>query len=185
MKISVCIPTFNQAQYLSGCVESVLKQTVRPDEIIVSNDCSTDGTKELLETLSLNNNIFKITNQPFNLGMNRNTDACLKMAKGEIILKLDSDDNLLPNYIETLRNLLLNYPDAGYAHAAVQEIDEHGNKIKIIQSTILFFPVLIFKKAYKSIGNPAIVIVKDQKGSKANISATPKTINNDSLFFRK
>ena len=69
----------------------------------------------------------KVVNQPVNIGMVPNTDAVLRLATGDFIVKLDSDDYLHPNYIETLGNLLLKFPEAGYAHAAVQEIDEQGH----------------------------------------------------------
>ena len=131
MKISVCIPTYNQAKYLSGTIQSVLSQTLQPDEIIVSNDCSTDYTKKYLEKLSSRTPLLKIVNQPVNLGMNRNTDVCLRLAKGDFIVKLDSDDKLLPTYLKELNELLIKYPDAGFAHAAVQEIDENDNPTKI------------------------------------------------------
>ena len=45
MPISVCIPTYNQGPYLEQCIRSVMGQSVRPDEVIVSNDCSTDESR--------------------------------------------------------------------------------------------------------------------------------------------
>ncbi len=47
--ISAVIPTYNCAEYLPACLDSVLAQTVPPDEIIVVDDGSTDGTAEMLE----------------------------------------------------------------------------------------------------------------------------------------
>lgn len=125
MKISVCIPTYNQAHYLKETLESVLNQTRKADEIIVSNDFSSDDTVAVLEKYS-EIPCIKIVNQTKNLGMNRNTDACLRYGNGDYIVKLDSDDKLKPTYIEKLEILLNKYPEAGYAHAAVEEIDEHG-----------------------------------------------------------
>ena len=49
MGISICIPTYNQADYLELAVRSALEQTIPILEIIVSNDCSTDTTKEVLD----------------------------------------------------------------------------------------------------------------------------------------
>jgi glycosyltransferase involved in cell wall biosynthesis len=130
MLISVCIPTFNQGRYLEQCIRSVMAQSLKPDEIIVSNDCSSDDTKEILDRLAKEINIIKIVHQDTNLGMVKNTNFCLSSAKYDIIVKLDSDDYLLPEYIETLFTLLCKYPQAGYAHAAVQEINEYDIKVK-------------------------------------------------------
>jgi glycosyltransferase involved in cell wall biosynthesis len=130
MKISVSIPTYNQGQYVEKAILSVYNQTLPPDEIIVSNDCSTDHTMEILEQLKSRVPVLKVINQPVNLGINKNVDACLKAASGEFILRLDSDDYLEPEYCEVLLALLEEYPEAGYAHANVHEIDQHDHKLK-------------------------------------------------------
>lgn len=130
MKISVCIPTYNQADYIADTIASVVAQVMQPDEIIISNDCSTDGTLEVLKQLEKQIPILKVIDQPKNLGMSRNTDFVLRATKGEVIVKLDSDDMLLPNYIQKLYPLLQQYSEAGYAHADVQEIDENGTVTK-------------------------------------------------------
>jgi glycosyltransferase involved in cell wall biosynthesis len=130
MFISVCIPTFNQGSYIEQCVKSAYNQSVIPDEIIVSNDCSTDETKNILDRLLLEIPILSVVHHNVNRGMVENTNFCLRSAKYEVIIKLDSDDYLLPNYIEILSHLLIENPKAGYAHGAVQEIDEQNNKVK-------------------------------------------------------
>ncbi|MGF7081434.1 glycosyltransferase family 2 protein [Mucilaginibacter sp. UYCu711] len=126
IKISVCIPTFNQCSFLELSIKSAYNQTLPPDEIIVSNDSSTDETKVLLDRLSKEISILRVINQPVNLGMSENTDLCLKAGTGDLIVKLDSDDYLSPLYIEKLSKLLIDNPEAGYAHACVQEIDQDG-----------------------------------------------------------
>jgi glycosyltransferase involved in cell wall biosynthesis len=131
MKLSVCIPTYNQGSFLRHTILSVVSQELKADEIIVSNDCSTDDTASILKKLSGEISELIVINQPFNLGISKNVDACLRLAKGEFVVRIDSDDLLLPNYTNTLYNLLLEFPAAGYAHAAVREIDSHGNELKI------------------------------------------------------
>ena len=131
MKVSVCIPTYNQALYLEKAIRSAYEQTKIPDEIIVSNDCSTDNTSEVLRKLCLEIPILKVVNQARNLGMNRNTDGCLRMALNELIVKLDSDDYLAPSYIQKLFDQLVKYPEAGYAHASVYEINDFDEVVKV------------------------------------------------------
>jgi glycosyltransferase involved in cell wall biosynthesis len=130
MKVSICIPTFNQADYLELAIRSAATQTYEPFEIIVSDDCSTDNTPEVLKRLSFEIPNLKIKRQPVNLGISKNVDSCLRMATGDFIVRLDSDDLLLAQYTEKLLDLFNKYPQAGYAHAAVQEIDQNGNFLK-------------------------------------------------------
>ena len=131
MKVSVCIPTYNQADYLEATLKSVLNQSLKPFEIIVSNDCSTDNTKYLLDLYSKNLKNITVVHQKNNLGIAKNVDACLRMATGDYVLRIDSDDFLQPEFIEKLTEQLNLNPDAGYAHAAVQEIDQFGFLLKV------------------------------------------------------
>jgi hypothetical protein len=127
MNVSICIPTYNQAAYIELAVRSAFEQSLKPFEIIVSDDCSTDQTPEILDKLSKEMPILKNIRQPYNLGIACNVDACLRLASGDYIIRLDSDDQLLPSYTEKLLQLLLEFPEAGYAHAAIQEVDQSGN----------------------------------------------------------
>lgn len=128
--LSVGIPTYNQAQYLRASILSAYNQTVRPVEIIVYDDCSTDNTFQVLEELSLEIKELKVVRQNKNKGIAINKEACLKGCKGDFIILLDSDDKLEPNYAATLIKLLEKYPEAGYAHGNVQEIDQDNNKTR-------------------------------------------------------
>ncbi|MEJ6981984.1 glycosyltransferase family 2 protein [Pedobacter sp. P351] len=136
MKVSICIPTFNQALFIEKSVKSAFEQTKLPYEIIVSDDCSTDQTRDILRKLSFEIPVLNVIYQPYNLGISKNTDACIRAATGDIIVRLDSDDYLSPRYVATLIDILSKYPDAGYVHAAVQEVDQNGgflNKRKLFR----------------------------------------------------
>jgi glycosyltransferase involved in cell wall biosynthesis len=126
MKIAICIPTYNQGSYLEKAIRSAYNQSIKPFEIIVSNDCSTDNTAAVLNHLSQEISILKVIHQPANIGIVANVNACLKAAVSDFIIRLDSDDILLPDYTEKMINLMLQFPDSGYGHCAIQEIDKNG-----------------------------------------------------------
>lgn len=130
IRVSVCIPTYNQALFLEKAIKSAAAQSLAPHEIIVADDASTDETQEVLAKLKGQIPMLRVIRQPENVGISRNVDACLKSASGELVVRLDSDDMLLPYYIETLAALLKEYPQAGYAHAAVIEVDGHDRSIR-------------------------------------------------------
>jgi glycosyltransferase involved in cell wall biosynthesis len=89
LKISVCIPTFNQANYIELAINSVLNQSLKIDEIIISNDCSTDNTRDIIDQFSVLNPQIIVFNQPENLGLKSNTNFALKKCTGDFIIKLD------------------------------------------------------------------------------------------------
>ncbi|AFZ13615.1 glycosyl transferase family 2 [Crinalium epipsammum PCC 9333] len=131
--VAICIPTFNQAQYLPMSVGSACQQTYQNIEVWVSDDASTDETPHVMTQLCQQFPQVSYYRQPQNLGIVGNNNWLLSQPKAEFIIRLDSDDLLMPNYVERLVNLLECYPDAGYAHAAVQEINEYGDKQGIRQ----------------------------------------------------
>lgn len=91
-KISVIIPTHNQADYIQYCIESVIKQKGNFDlEIIIGNDCSTDETLKILNNYKKLNNI-KILNHEYNLGLLGNLLNCIKECSGEYVAICEGDD---------------------------------------------------------------------------------------------
>lgn len=96
--VTIIIPTFNRADTIEATVNSCLDQSYLNLEIIVIDDGSTDDTHYLLEKNILNNKIIYIYQQ--NSGRSKARNLGLKMAKGEFIQFLDSDDLLEKNKIE-------------------------------------------------------------------------------------
>jgi glycosyltransferase involved in cell wall biosynthesis len=128
--VAICIPTYNQAAYLERAVRSALAQTY-PGEVWISDDASTDQTPAVMSRLL---NEFPHINHyrhKQNLGIKENPRWTLQQPQVEYIVRLDSDDELHPNYVQKLLESLLAHPQAGYAHAAVQEIDKNGLKQKL------------------------------------------------------
>ena len=100
-KVSVIIPAYNAEKYLKECVDSVLKQTHKDVELIIINDGSKDGTKDILdEYASMHSNIQVVHTE--NGGVSRARNIGLEHAHGEYIMFLDSDDLLVSNAIEIL-----------------------------------------------------------------------------------
>lgn len=99
IKISIIIPAFNTEKYTKRCVESAINQTLQEIEIIVVNDGSTDGTKDVIERLSLEDDRIIIINKK-NGGWASSVNAGLDIAKGGYVQELDGDDWIEPNACE-------------------------------------------------------------------------------------
>ena len=91
VKISVIIPVYNTEEYLQKCLNSVINQTFKDIEIICINDGSTDKSLEILEEYSKKDDRIKILSQK-NKGAGAARNYGLKIAKGEYISFVDSDD---------------------------------------------------------------------------------------------
>lgn len=110
MKVSVIIPVYNVEKYLEECLDSVVNQTLKEIEIICINDGSIDNSVKILEKYRNKYSNIKVINQK-NLGVGRARNVGVKLAKGEYIFFLDSDDYIEVDalekcYIEAKQNKL-------------------------------------------------------------------------------
>lgn len=123
---AICIGTYNQAQYLRGSIESAIAQTYPIQEIWVSDDASTDNTDAVMHELCAQYPQLRYYRQPVNLGLPGNISWLLSQPQTDLIVRLDSDDRLEPDYVAVLAKLMQKYPQAGFAHCDVNEIDIEG-----------------------------------------------------------
>lgn len=98
-RVSVIIPSYNRKTLLSRAIGSVLAQTEQDFEIIVVDDASTDGTKEWLKEMYTDERI-RYERLSHNSGVHIARNHGLELARGESIVFLDSDDELLPSALE-------------------------------------------------------------------------------------
>lgn len=90
-KISFVIPTYNRVAWVGPAIESCLGQTEKDVEVVVVDDCSTDGTDQLLGHYKENQRVVLIKNET-NQGAGKSRNIGAKVASSEIIAVMDSDD---------------------------------------------------------------------------------------------
>lgn len=100
-KISVAVCTYNGEKFIAEQIDSILNQTLRVDEIIVCDDCSSDNTLKILKDYeSKNSNIFKIFTNSENLRSTKNFQKAISLCSGDIIFLSDQDDIWITNKVE-------------------------------------------------------------------------------------
>lgn len=102
-RVSVCIPTYNLAGYLDTAIISCLRQTSKPWEILVSDDESTDNTREVLRKYSSE---VRILHVPAHVGLAGNYRYVVSQATGTHVVFLSADDALAPTFIEEVEPYL-------------------------------------------------------------------------------
>lgn len=108
--VSVIIPCYNQAEYLSSTLDSVLAQTYRNWEAIIVNDGSPDNTDEIAKRYIDKDSRIKYIYQK-NQGLATSRNVGIKNSNGEYILPLDADDLIEPTYLEKAINHFNRFPD--------------------------------------------------------------------------
>jgi len=112
LNISVVIPTFNRKHVLGRAIKSVGNQTRPPDEIIVVDDGSTDGTRNwLLNSFPLVKYIYQD-----NKGVSSARNRGVKASKGSWVSFLDSDDEWMPTKLEQQENSIIDNPEIEFCH---------------------------------------------------------------------
>lgn len=107
--VTIAIPTYDRAELLRGCVQSVLAQTYENIEIVVSDNASPDNTPDVLR--EFDDKRLRVIRQERNIGLLPNWNACLAAAKGEYIVVLSDDDRIDPWMVERCVRLVIDRPD--------------------------------------------------------------------------
>jgi glycosyltransferase involved in cell wall biosynthesis len=128
-KVSVCMPVYNGADYISDSIQSILDQTHKNFNLIVCDNCSTDNTEELVRSFQDPRITYVQNNR--NLGLVGNHNRCLELADGEYVHFLHHDDFMLPDNLALKANILDEHPKVGLVHSDVSFIDESGEHLNL------------------------------------------------------
>lgn len=115
--VSIIIPCYNYGQYVGDAIESALKQTYQPIEIIVSDDGSTDNTADVVKKYKGVTYLHKT-----NSGVVDTVNQAVAQAKGDFIVRLDADDTLEPSYVAETMAILKDAPESvGFVYTDVHD----------------------------------------------------------------
>lgn len=136
---SVLIPTYNQAQYLPACLDSLLAQTCSNWEAVIVNDGSTDDTRSVLEHYAHKDSRFTVLHKE-NGGVASALNLALKNARGRWICWLSSDDMFMPDKLEQHIRGFIEYPDTYFFHTAYNVFYEDTCRLEEIGLPADFIP---------------------------------------------
>jgi glycosyltransferase involved in cell wall biosynthesis len=130
MRVSIVIPCYNQSEYVAEAICSALTQNYDDFEVIVVNDGSTDGSLSVIENFPV-----KIINQE-NAGLSAARNAGIDFATGELILPLDADDKIDPNYLFRTTALMNMANDIGVVSTDMMYFGTHSDRLRPTHTTI-------------------------------------------------
>ena len=123
MKITVCMASYNGSRYIKHQLKSILGQLAKNDQLVIVDDCSSDGTVKIIE--SLKDPRIKLFKNTKNIGVVGTFNRALNNANGDIIFLSDQDDEWLDNKVSFIRNFFLTNNIDMVVHDA--KIMEGGN----------------------------------------------------------
>ena len=126
ISVSIITATYNSSSLIIDTYESILKQSIQSWEWLVTDDCSTDNTFEILEKLSKNDSRVVIFKNDKNSGAAVSRNNSLSYAQGKFVAFIDSDDLWLPNKLEKQVDFMEKI-QADFSFTAYELIDVSGN----------------------------------------------------------
>ena len=123
-RISVILPIYNSISFIANAVESILAQTYQDFELILIDDCSTDGTIEILNKF-VDTRILLVKNTS-NLGLVGSLNKGLTIASGEYIARMDHDDIAMPSRFDRQIKFLDKYPEISILGTGYRLLDARG-----------------------------------------------------------
>jgi glycosyltransferase involved in cell wall biosynthesis len=128
MKFSILLPVKDGGEYVKECVDSILSQTLQDFNLIVLDNCSTDGTLEWLQ--SQNDARIVIHPSGKQLSIEENWVRIKSIPKNEFITLIGHDDILNKNYLEVMANLIQKHPAASLYQSHYHYIDGGGKILR-------------------------------------------------------
>lgn len=145
--ISVIMSVFNGEEFISQAIDSVLNQSYEDFELLITNDCSTDKTLDIMEGYS--DKRIRIINNSVQKGLTDNLIAMVLSAKGEYIARLDADDYCALDRFQKQVEYLKKHPDVFMVASYAAAIGDKSGFVKLptecadIHANLLFQNIIV------------------------------------------
>jgi glycosyltransferase involved in cell wall biosynthesis len=141
VKLTVGIPTFNRAGWLSETIDSVLAQSFTNFRLIVSDNASDDHTRDVVRSFS--DERIDYVRSERNIGAIGNLNRLIVLADTEYLLLLPDDDVLYPGHLGAAVEMLERFETIGLAHSAFDLIDARSHVIRRVNPRVSRSPVMV------------------------------------------
>jgi glycosyltransferase involved in cell wall biosynthesis len=126
-KVTVVIPVYNREKYVRDAIDSILAQTFTDFELLVIDDGSTDGSQKVVR--SYGDPRIRLVCNERNQGIPKTRNTGIRLARGEYLAFLDSDDQACPERLRKQVAFLDSHPDYAAVGAWIEWIDEEGRPL--------------------------------------------------------
>lgn len=130
--ISIIVPVYNMQETVRRCLDSILNQSYKNIEVVVIDDGSSDGSREIIQEIAYSDERIKYISRP-NKGLSLTLKEGINVASGNWLMFVDSDDYIDTNLVSTLIENQIKH-DADVVQANIKFIDVNGNLISILHS---------------------------------------------------
>lgn len=123
------MPVFNDKAFLESAIKSILLQSYKDFELIISDDCSTDGSEQICNQFALKDSRVSYIRQKENIGISKNMQFLLSKASGKYFMWAGNDDKWDIDFIKILKNNLDLNPLTISSFCTYSQVDENNNLV--------------------------------------------------------
>lgn len=160
--VSIGMPVRNGEPFLRQALESLLRQDHHHIELLISDNASTDGTRQICTELAATDDRVTYHRHPGDVGVMANFNAVLKAARGEYFMWAAADDLWEPEYVSTLLALLESDPRAVLAFCKIDNVDADG-------VTTRTYPDILRLASDDTFDRLTRFMIQDEESGKANL----------------
>ena len=130
LSLSIALASYNGERYIAEQLDSIARQTRLPDELIISDDASSDATPAIVRDFA-QRALFpvRVLQNSERAGSTRNFEIAIRACKGDIIFLCDQDDVWYPDKISLVEERFINDPGAGAVFTDADVVDENLHPI--------------------------------------------------------
>ena len=128
-RVSIGLPVFNGEKYLQGALDSILAQTYRDFELVISDNGSTDATERICRDYAARDRRIRYHRLGKNIGLVGNFERVFKESRGEYFRWAAADDIIAPENVQRCLDVMDRYADVVLCYPKARIIDEHGHVI--------------------------------------------------------
>jgi glycosyltransferase involved in cell wall biosynthesis len=134
--VSIGLPVFNGDKYLKEAIDSILAQTFRDFELIISDNASGDRTEEICRQYAAQDSRVRYYRNATNIGGANNHNRTFELSRGKYFRLAAHDDVLTPTLLEKCVAILDQEPSVVLCYSNIIQIDEHGNQTGILNKDL-------------------------------------------------
>ncbi len=157
-RVTIGLPIYNGQNYLAQTMDSILAQTYRDFEIIISDNASTDQTEAICREYAARDARVHYYRNEANIGASANYNRVFELGQGAYFKWAAHDDLLAPTYLERCVEVLDRYPDVVLAYTQAKAIDDKGNIVKIYPGKHHFASPMPRERFYEFVLDPHPVV---------------------------
>ncbi len=174
LRITVLMTVYNAGSYLKEAVGSVLCQDFDGFELLIIDDCSSDGA---IEALALQDSRVRVFRNHINIGQTASLNKGLVLAQGQWLARMDADDKAYPGWLRSQWNFVGQHPDCVAASCLAHVMDAKGEVYKTLRSPISLTDIILkslFASPLNHVGvlmNKAVIVAQGGYPASLRIAA--------------